>query len=162
MMLMKIIDKKLINQLCTSAKNSERLRKNFNLHDELSDTLQRLLNAMQPGTYIQPHKHENPDKREVFIVLQGRLLLVTYNDLGEISNHIILDSTNGNFGAEIPACTWHSIIILHADTVVFEVKDGPYEPISDKNFAPWAPKEGSADCSIFNQNILTKLSIRIN
>jgi cupin fold WbuC family metalloprotein len=156
---MKIIDKTILDNLCQEALASSRKRKNLNYHEELSDTLQRLLNAMQSGTYIQPHKHENPDKREVFIILQGKLLLVCYNDTGEITNHIILDSTTGNYGAEIPAKTWHSIIILKPNTVVFEVKDGPYEPINDKNFAAWAPKEGDKECENYNRKILEKLGI---
>jgi cupin fold WbuC family metalloprotein len=157
---MKIIDKNLLGELCLQAKNSDRLRKNFNLHEKLSDTLQRLLNAMQPGTYIQPHKHENPDKREAFVVLQGRLVVVCYDNMGHITEHCVLDASLGNFAAEIPARTWHSLIILKPDTVVFEVKDGPYEPISDKNFAPWAPKEGDADCPAYIQKILDNLEIK--
>jgi cupin fold WbuC family metalloprotein len=156
---MKIIEQSLLDKLCNQATSSERLRKNFNLHDELSDTLQRLLNAMQPGTYVQPHKHENPDKREVFSVLQGSILVVCFNDTGEITEHVVLNPAFGKYIVEIPALTWHSVIVLKADTVVFEVKDGPYKPINDKNFAPWAPQEGDIQCKAFNASILKKLQL---
>ena len=42
--------------------NSPRLRLNHNFHDDLADPINRMLNALEPGTYLQPHKHENPDK----------------------------------------------------------------------------------------------------
>ena len=62
------IDKELLDSVSAKAKASPRLRVNFNFHEEAEDTLQRLLNAMEPGTYVQPHKHENPNKREAFLL----------------------------------------------------------------------------------------------
>ncbi|MFZ4571070.1 MAG: WbuC family cupin fold metalloprotein, partial [Bacteroidales bacterium] len=122
-----------------------RRRKNYNFHKEYSDTLQRLLNAMEPMSYVRPHKHEDPDKREVFFALRGRILVVEFDESGNIADHIILDPLNGVFGAEIPEKTFHTIVSLETGTVAYEVKDGPYSPISDKNFAAWAPFEGSPD-----------------
>lgn len=158
---MKKINQEKIDQVCEQSRNSPRKRQNYNYHEELSDSLQRLLNAMQPGTYIQPHKHENPDKREAFLVLQGRVLVVTFTADGEIDDHILLDAKKGNYGAEIPARTWHTLIILEKDSVVYEVKDGPYQKIDDKNFAPWAPKEKEESCLPYINSILEKLSINI-
>lgn len=151
---MKKIELQRLNELCIEAKNLPRKRKNYNYHDDLSDTLQRLLNAMQPDTYVQPHKHESPDKREVFILLTGKALVVTFNNNGEIEEHFILSRELGNFGVEIPEKKWHTVIVLEEDTVVYEVKDGPYSPVDDKNFAEWAPKEGDPNCHVFNEKIL--------
>ena len=39
--------------------------------------------------------------------------------------------------------------MLEPDTVVFEVKPGPYQPTSDKDFAPWAPAEGGPDAPAY-------------
>lgn len=156
---MKQINLDILNKLTDEAKNSPRLRKNLNYHDELSDTLQRLLNAMEPGTYLRPHKHENPDKREVFLLLRGKVAVIIYNNEGEIKEHITLDPKTGNYGVEIPERTWHSIIVLESGSVVFEIKDGPYEPINDKNFAPWSPAEGDKGCEEFNRRILEKIGI---
>lgn len=156
---MKKITKAQIDQVCEESRESPRKRKNFNYHAELTDSLQRMLNAMQPDTYIQPHKHEDPDKREAFIILTGSVLIVTFNDYGEIKDHILLNQKKGNFGVEIPERTWHSLIILEENSVVYEVKDGPYSPISDKNFASWAPAENDPNCNEFNLNILKQLNI---
>lgn len=156
---MKKINQEKIDQVCEESRKSPRKRKNYNYHEELSDPLQRLLNAMQPGTYIQPHKHENPDKREAFLVLQGKVLVVTFNNAGEIEDHILLDAKSGNYGAEIPAGTWHSLIILENDSVVYEVKDGPYQKIDDKNFAPWAPAENDPECDAYINTIIEQLNM---
>ncbi|MDP3444813.1 MAG: WbuC family cupin fold metalloprotein, partial [Ignavibacteria bacterium] len=91
----------------------------------------------------------------------GRLLVVEYNDEGAIIDHIILDNQLGNFACEIPARTWHSVISLEAGSVAYEVKHGPYNPIDDKNFASWAPKEGHPDQVIFNEKVLEQLGIVI-
>ena len=156
---MKKITKTELDRLSSEAANSERKRKNYNYHDLYSDTLQRMLNAMEPGTYVQPHKHEDPDKREAFILLRGRMAVVTFDDAGNITDHIILDVNEGNYGAEIPDKTWHTIISLKKGSVIYELKDGPYTPINDKNFAPWAPIEGSEKCSGYLKTILKALGL---
>ncbi len=156
------IDNSFIEVTSQKAKQSPRKRMNYNFHPLPDDRLQRMLNAMEPGTYVQPHKHENPDKVEAFFCLRGRLLVVEYSPDGEIIDHILLDSRTGNFGCEIPARTWHSIISLEAGSVAYEVKDGPYDPAVDKNFAPWAPKEGEAGCDEFIHKVLQQTGLSNN
>ena len=121
--------------------------------------LQRLINAMEPGTYVHPHKHEHPDKREVFLVLTGTLLVVEFDENGIITDHIILNRNIGNYGVEIAQRTYHTIISIEKGSVAFEMKDGPYDPADDKCFATWAPPENSPDCPAYIQNILVKLNI---
>ncbi len=154
------IDNDFISKTSSLAKTSKRRRMNYNFHKEDTATLQRMLNAMEPDTYIQPHKHENPDKVEAFFVLRGRILLIEFNEDGKITDHIVLDPLKGNYGGEIPAKTWHTLIALEKDSVAYEVKDGPYDPSIDKNFATWAPAEGDSNCSEYNKNILKKLGIK--
>jgi cupin fold WbuC family metalloprotein len=148
------INQDLIADLAHKAFNSSRKRINYNFHKEPGDPLQRLLNVMHPGTYLQPHKHENPDKREVFIALKGKFLALEFYEEGTIADFIILDPTTGNYAAEVPARTFHSIICLEPDSVIYELKDGPYDPNDDKHFAKWAPKEGEPGCDEFTRNIL--------
>ncbi|HNX86266.1 MAG TPA: WbuC family cupin fold metalloprotein [Bacteroidales bacterium] len=135
------IENTMLDALSDRAKTSARLRMNLNFHKEPADTLQRLLNAMEPGTYIQPHKHESPDKREIFFALRGRILVVEFHPDGNILESIVLDPFKGKYGAEIAPRTFHSLIALEPGSVVYEFKDGPYDPIDDKNFAHWAPSE---------------------
>jgi len=145
------INEAFISETSNKAKTSLRRRMNYNFHKEDAATLQRMLNAMEPDTYIQPHKHENPDKVEAFFVLRGRILLIEFDETGKILDHIILDPKQGNFGGEIPPRTWHTLISLEEGSVAYEVKDGPYDPSVDKNFATWAPAEGDANCLEHNR-----------
>ena len=149
----------LIKKLSKQALVSPRKRINYNFHSQMNDPLQRLLNAIEPESYVQPHKHENPDKREIFFILHGSALVVEFGDTGNILDHIVLNIAKGNFAVEIPEKTWHTIIALEKNTVAYEFKDGPYSPINDKNFATWSPKEGATESKQFNLNILKELKI---
>ena len=153
------INKDFVEKLSVIAKQKERKRTNHNFHSEGTDPLQRMLNALEPDSYVQPHKHENPDKREVFIILTGKLAVLEFNDNGEISGFVILSTETGNYAVEIPERTWHTIIALEPGTVVYEVKDGPYDPLIDKNFAKWAPEEGSAHVTEYMNSLVKKLEL---
>ena len=155
------IDQTLIDEISKQARACQRQRKNYNFHKIEADPLQRLINAIEPYSYIQPHKHGNPDKREVFFVLRGKILVVEFHDNGEIADHILLEASTGNIAVEIPENTWHTIISLEKASVAYECKDGPYDPTEDKDFASWAPKEGDCNCKQYIDEILQKLNLKI-
>lgn len=124
--------------LAAQAAAAPRRRKNLNLHDHLDDPIQRLLNALEPGTYIRPHRH--PDGVwELFTLLSGACSILVFDAQGMVTERIDL-AQDGTLVAEIPAGSWHSVVARQPGTVVIEVKPGPYVPGS---FAPWAPDEGS-------------------
>lgn len=155
---MKIINSDLLTNTSGKASLSSRKRKNFNFHEHLSDSINRMLNAIEPGSYVQPHKHENPDKREIFILLKGKLAVVFFDELGNIKKKIILDGVD-NIGVEIEPRVWHTIISLQKGTVVYEVKDGPYMPENDKCFAEWAPKENEKESEAFLKELIKDLAL---
>jgi cupin fold WbuC family metalloprotein len=158
---MKKIDAGLLQKLLSQAKESPRKRVNHNFHYSGEDPLQRMLNAMQPGTYLQPHKHENPDKREVFLALTGRFVVIQFDDEGSITDHMILDPGRNDHAAEVAAKTYHTIVCLAPDSVIYELKDGPYDPSDDKRFASWAPKEGAPGCTEYLHSLLRQLRISL-
>jgi cupin fold WbuC family metalloprotein len=160
--MLKIITPQLLDELSQKAALRSRKRLNHNFHDELYDPINRMLNALEPGTYIQPHKHENPDKREVFIVLRGSLVVVFFDDSGNVNEFVLLDPENGNYGVEVPVGAWHSLFALETGTVIYEVKDGPYSPLDDKNFAPWAPCEGEPECEMFLKTLIDRYRLDRN
>jgi cupin fold WbuC family metalloprotein len=160
--MLKIVSQKLLDELSQKAEISPRKRLNHNFHDDLADPINRMLNAFEPGTYVQPHKHENPDKREVFIVLRGSLVVIFFDDSGNPTEFVLLDSDKGNHAVEIPVGAWHTLIALQSGSVVYEVKDGPYLPMNDKNFAPWAPKEGDPDCETYLKMLVDQYHISEN
>lgn len=151
---MKKINQQLLTKVSLQAKESTRLRKNFNFHETAEDTLHRMLNALEPNTYVQPHKHKNPDKREAFVILKGKAMVITFSEDGEIREKVILQPEAENLGVEIPPGEYHTIIALAPDTVVYEVKDGPYKVSDDKNFAPWAPAEGAEQAQKYLQRLI--------
>jgi cupin fold WbuC family metalloprotein len=152
------IDEAFLTPLHVKASNSERKRMSHNFHLTYEDTIQRMLNVLNPGTYVRPHKHEQPDKREAFIVLEGRVAVIEFDDRGEIIQAIVLDRLNKVYGCELAPKVWHTIVCLKADSVLYEVKDGPYLVSTDKNFASWSPEEGSPESSIYLQNLIKTLS----
>lgn len=156
--MIKKIDQTTLTQLSDEAASQARLRKNFNYHPTFDDPINRMLNAIEPGSYVQPHKHENPDKREIFLLLKGKLAVIFFDGKGKITEHVVLDGKE-NYGVEIPPATWHTIVSLQPGTVVYEVKDGPYSPADDKNFAPWAPTEGDEASSAYLDRLQKKLNL---
>lgn len=153
------INHKILDPLLVEAKNSDRKRKNLNFHQNFSDRVHRMVHATNPETYVQPHKHENPDKMETFIILKGSVLIIEFSEKGKIIDHSILDANTGNYGIEIPANTWHTLITLEKDSLVYELKDGPWNASDDKNFATWAPAEGESGCEEYNNSLLKKLKL---
>ena len=152
-----IIDNTMLSALSSKAKEYARRRLNLNFHTKDEDNLQRLLNAIEPDTYIQPHKHDEPDKREVFIILTGKAAILCFDDFGGVTQHTILSRDKGVFAVEIPPKTWHTLVSLEEGTVLYELKDGPYDVKNDKQFAPWAPAEGDVLCKTFLNKIKTIL-----
>ncbi|MDR1258777.1 MAG: WbuC family cupin fold metalloprotein [Tannerellaceae bacterium] len=143
---MKIINNQLLNETTEKAKLSPRLRMNYNFHEQLDEPVHRLINAMEPGSYLRPHRHLNPGKEEAFLILRGKVAFFIFNDQGDITEQCILDASAGVYGAEIKAGIWHGLIVLETGTILYEIKSGPYVPVSPDNFAPWSPapedKEG--------------------
>ncbi|MBN1571051.1 MAG: WbuC family cupin fold metalloprotein [Acidobacteria bacterium] len=156
---MMIINQQLVSNVADGAGSSARLRKNYNFHSDYADPVNRMLNALEPGTYIRPHKHESPDKCEVFIILTGKALAVRFDGAGEILDHAVLDHANGIYGIEFAPREWHTILSLAPGTVLYEVKPGPYAPIADKNFAPWAPAEGSPETAAYMKSLLAAVGL---
>ena len=123
---MKIIDDQLMDKVTAEAKQSSRLRMNYNFHQSLDDKCHRFLNAMEVGTQVAVHHHVTKD--ETLVVLRGKVRVLIYNDEGEITEDAIIDPQQGRYGVDIPKNTWHTVECLAPKTVVFEVKEGPFVP----------------------------------
>lgn len=123
---MKIIDKQLLDDVSAQAKESPRLRKNHNFHRSLDEKCHRFLNAVEPGTEVEIHRH--PAKDETFVLLRGRVEVRTYNDDGSIIESVELCPLEGKYGVNIPKGIWHNLETIEPDSVFFECKEGPYSP----------------------------------
>jgi cupin fold WbuC family metalloprotein len=137
--LMKLINESLLDRVSAQALESPRKRMNHNFHAELNDPVNRLLNAMEPGTYLPPHRHLNPDKDETFLVLRGAVVIFIFDSRGTVLSSTEVSPRRGVYGMELEAGVWHSLAVLEPATVVYEVKRGPFAPLSPENIAEWAP-----------------------
>jgi len=140
-----LIDDALLNEVCAEAAASPRRRKNRNFHPADDHPAHRLLNAMQPDSYIPPHRHLDPDKDETFVVLRGALGVIVFDDAGNVTRAARVGAGSTVLGVDIPHGTWHTAIALEADTVFLEAKAGPYLPFTAAERAPWAPAENSSE-----------------
>lgn len=124
------ITQALLDDLTAKAKESPRLRMNLDLRDSAEDTSQRMLNAIEPGSPLPIHRHQNTS--ETVVCLRGRLVEEYYDELERICTDRIELSPNGPVVAlNIPAGQWHTVQALESGTVILEMKDGKYEPLSD-------------------------------
>ena len=124
------ITQALLDDLTAKAKESSRLRMNIDLRDSAEDTSQRMLNAIEPGSPLPIHRHQKTS--ETVVCLRGRLVEEFYDDLERICTECIELSPNGPVVAlNIPAGQWHTVQALESGTVILEMKNGKYEPISD-------------------------------
>ncbi len=139
-----IIDKEMLDALSLDAASSSRKRKNLNFHAEESAKSNRLLNAIEPDSYVPPHRHNDPDKDETIILLRGRMGILFFSEDGAVQMKSVLDSLNGVYGVDIPHGTTHTLISFEKGTVFFESKAGPYVPIVENERAAWAPRENES------------------
>lgn len=119
-----IIDKNLLDQVSAQAKESPRLRMNYNFHQSLEDKCHRMLNAVEPGTEVPIHRH--PTKDESFVILRGKVRSTTYNDDGSVIESVVLCAEDGVYGVDIPRNVWHRLEALEPNSVIFECKEGPF------------------------------------
>ena len=124
------ITQTVLDELTAKAKESPRLRMNLDLRNSAEDTSQRMLNAIEPGSPLPIHRHQNTS--ETVVCLRGRLVEEFYDDLERICTERIELSPGGPIVAlNIPAGQWHTVQALESGTVILEMKNGKYEPISD-------------------------------
>lgn len=133
------IDVTLMDSVAVEARLSPRLRKNHNFHHSEDEPVNRLINVMHRGTYLPVHRHSRPDRSESCIVLRGRVGVTFYDDEGNLTDSRLVGPSCDCVGYDIDAGVWHGLVVLEDDTVLFEVKQGPYAPISAENIASWSP-----------------------
>lgn len=136
---MRAITRLELDNLLAEAKQLPRKRAILRLHEH-HEPVQRMVNAILPGSYVTPHKHENPDKVELFSLLLGWVAVVQFNDLGEIVEVQTLSESSPTRLVEIAPRTYHTVI-AQEPSAVLEIIEGPYNAETHKKFAPWAPRE---------------------
>ena len=131
-----------LDDLTAAARENPRRRKNRDFHESAAHPAQRFLNAVEPASYVRPHRHREAHKGETFVVLRGAFGLVIFEDDGAVATKAVLSAGGDAVGAHVPAGVFHALVALEPGSVFFEVKAGPYDVRTDKEWGSWAPAEG--------------------
>ena len=157
---MKFFSKGFLDELTIKARANKRGRQHSNIHDAYHEPCQRLFNAIEPGSYIRPHRHTTDPKIETLVAVRGIIALITFNEQGEIRKVIRFGSEKHSLvsavGVEVPANTWHTVVALESGSVLLELKAGPFDPSLAKDLAPWAPLEGSPSAVQYLEELYNK------
>ncbi|MGB8170174.1 MAG: WbuC family cupin fold metalloprotein [Chthoniobacteraceae bacterium] len=140
------LDAPTLAQGCEAARESPRRRIIMQLHRSDAEAVQRMLNFWQPGSYARPHCHPAPENIESVAVLKGALGFVVFEPSGAVrAAHRLVAGNAASCLVDIEPGVWHTLVPLAEDTVILEIKRGPYDAAADKTFAEWAPAEDSPD-----------------
>jgi cupin fold WbuC family metalloprotein len=148
-----LIDDALMDATLARAAVAPRGRINHNFHQDMASNPRRFLNAWTRGSYAAPHRHLQVPKPESFVVLRGELALFVFDDRGEVTERHVL-GRDGLWGIDLAPGLWHTVAAVSETAVCFEVKAGPYDPATDKEFAPWAPREGDPAAAEYLQRLM--------
>lgn len=143
------LDNAFFEQLLIKANESPRKRSHFNLHSELDEPVQRLCIALKKGTYVCPHHHPKSNKWELMLPLRGQVAIVIFNEDGKILEKQTLGEGEALRGIELEPNTWHTLYPVSDDVILLEVKEGPFTPTDQSDFASWAPNEGESGVAEF-------------
>ncbi len=127
----KALNSEVLDSLSAAARRTPRLRMNLDMRNSEADQSQRMLNAIEPGTVLPIHRHRNTS--ETCIVVRGAAEEIFYDDYGNETGRIMMSPGGECCGCDIPRGAWHRIVSLLPGTVIFEAKDGPYEPITEED-----------------------------
>lgn len=144
---MKIFDVGYLEGLMAAAKSNPRLRQHRNLHQSYDDPCQCLFNAIDPQSYIRPHRHASDPKEERLFAVRGLMALLTFDGFGKVVDIVRFGSEKYGddlaVGVSIPPHIWHTVIALENKSILCEVKAGPFDPSQPKDLAAWAPGEST-------------------
>ncbi len=155
-MLRRLYGEELLSELKGKARESAR-RRYAHSFSKPADRVQVMLNALEPDSYVGPHKHESPDKLEIVQAVCGRIAVVSYDDTGAVVEIVVSDSSSVDNVVSIPKGTWHSMVSLGRGSVMLEIIEGPYDEGTHKKFAPWSPDEYTEDAKRFLLELKRKI-----
>ena len=143
---MLIFDHCLLEDLSLESARSPRRRVHSNIHSSLDEQCQSVLNAIQPDSYTPPHRHELSNPRELLMAVRGRLAPLEFDDEGgvvscvQFGTELHHDDECQSVGVELLPSSWHTVLAMEEDSILLEVKQGPFVPHEGKELAAWGQK----------------------
>ena len=144
---MKLISQTLLDELARAAAASPRGRTHYNLHESPADVVQRYLVVANRGSYFRPHRHRT--RAELALLLRGAFDLLIFDDARQLTARHAFGAGAADVAYENGPGIWHTVIVNADATTFLEVKQGPYDPATASEFAPWAPAEGEPGAARF-------------
>lgn len=89
------------------------------------------VNALESGTVMSIHRHRNTS--ETVVIVRGSLIERFYDEEGNITEEVLMTPGGENRVVQVEKGRWHSLECLEPGTVLFESKDGKYEPLADED-----------------------------
>ena len=126
-----LITQSLLSTLSSRAKASPRLRQNYDLRNTLGDNSQRMLNALEPGTVMPIHRHRKTS--ETVVIVRGSIIERFYDEDGNVTEEVLMVPGGENPVVQVEKGRWHSLECLEPGTVLFEAKDGAWEPLEEED-----------------------------
>ncbi len=155
-MLHRLYDEGVLARVKKMARESKR-RRYARSFSKPADWVQVMLNAVEPDSYVRPHKHECPDKLEIVQAVSGRIAVVCYDDVGDVVKVVVSDCSAVDNVVSIPKGTWHSMVSLESGSVMLEILEGPYDAVTHKKFAEWSPEEYTEGAVGFLEDLRSKI-----
>jgi cupin fold WbuC family metalloprotein len=146
---MKLFAQTLLDELSAKASTSPRQRAHHNIHEGPADLVQRFFVAARQSSYFRPHRHNT--RAELAVVIRGQFDVLTFDEHGVVTGRYRVGSGTPNIAYETPPGTWHTLIATSDDAAFLELKEGPYDPATAAEFAPWSPAEGHESVAAFQQ-----------
>jgi cupin fold WbuC family metalloprotein len=138
---MNLVPRALLDELAAKAAASPRARAHHNIHPTAADPVQRFLVVALWDSYFRPHRHAL--RGELAVLLRGQVDVLLFDADGRVlSRHAIGEGT-ASIAYETELGTWHTLVPARGGCTFLEVKQGPYDPATASQFAPWAPAEGT-------------------
>ena len=148
---MRLFAHTLLDELAAKAAGSPRRRAHLNVHAGPDDLVQRFFVAVERDSYIRPHRHLS--KAELALVVRGAFEVLTFDEKGSLTARYTVGEGTASMGYELPRATWHTLLARTDGSVFLEVKEGPYNPATASEFAPWAPAEGDSAVPAFIERL---------
>lgn len=142
---MVLIDDDLLDRTSEKALRAPRLRMNHNFHTREDEPVNRLLNAMEPGTYLPVHRHTAPPKSESDRRAQRAPRRVRFRRPGtnratggrrSVARRVWVRHRSGRMARVARA---------RAGNGRFRGQAGPYVPVGAVDLAPWTPAADDAE-----------------
>lgn len=144
---MRVFSAAHLTELASRASASPRRRAHLNIHADASDLVQRFFVAVNRDSYVRPHRHLS--KSELALVVRGGFDVLTFDDHGAVTATCSIGAGMPDLAFEMPRATWHTLLAREDGSIFLEIKEGPYDPATASEFAPWSPPEGAPAAADF-------------